>query len=110
VTWMPRRVVTGHDTNGKSVFVSDGAPPVVSTAPDGAGFFEIWSTNGAPAAIPADEPDPAAGPVVVPPPPHGTKIRFNSFPPGTVSSACAPPRRRARPRAGVRAPAPEISP
>lgn len=85
MTWMPRRVVTGHDERGKSVFLHDGEPPVASTAPDGAGFFEIWSTSGAPAPVAATEPDPAAGPVVVPPPANGTKIRFNSFPPGTVS-------------------------
>jgi quercetin dioxygenase-like cupin family protein len=83
---MPRRVVTGHDKTGKSVFVADGAAPVARTAPDGAGFFEIWSTSGAPAPIAAEEPDPAANPAVaVPPPPNGTKIRFNSFPPGTIS-------------------------
>jgi quercetin dioxygenase-like cupin family protein len=85
-SWMPRRVVTGHDEQGKSVFLTDGAPQVASTAPDGAGFFEIWSTSGAPAPITAAEPDPAAGGAIsVPPPARGTKIRFNSFPPGTVS-------------------------
>jgi naringenin degradation protein FdeH len=85
-SWMPRRVVTGHDEQGKSVFLTDGAPPVASTAPDGAGFFEVWSTSGAPAPITAAEPDPAAGRAIsVPPPVRGTKIRFNSFPPGTIS-------------------------
>lgn len=85
MSWMPRRVVTGHDGEGKSVFLSDGVPPVARTAPDGAGFYELWSTGAAPAALEAAEPDPAAGPVTVPPPPNGTKIRVNSFPPGTVS-------------------------
>jgi quercetin dioxygenase-like cupin family protein len=82
---MPRRVVTGHDETGKSVFLSDGAPPVTRTAPDGASFHELWSTPAAPAPLAADEPDPAAGRVTVPPPPHGTKIRINSFPPGVES-------------------------
>jgi quercetin dioxygenase-like cupin family protein len=81
----PRRVVTGHDENGTSVFVSDGPPPVERIAPDGARFHEIWSTSGAPAPVAATEPDPGAGPVSVPPPPRGTKIRINSFPPGVVS-------------------------
>jgi quercetin dioxygenase-like cupin family protein len=81
----PRRVVTGHDADGKSVFVLDGAPPVARTAPDGAGFYELWSTAPAPAALSATEPDPAAGAVLVPPPPNGTKIRINEFPPGVVS-------------------------
>src|SRR5271170_6873232 len=85
MTWTPRRVVTGHDDDGKSVFLSDGAPPVARTASDGAGFYEIWSTAAAPAALGASEPDPAAGEVLVPPPRSGTKIRINEFPPGVVS-------------------------
>lgn len=82
---MPRRVVTGHDQAGKSVFLSDGPPPVSRTAPDGASFRELWSTPTAPAPLAATEPDPADGPVSVPPPAHGTKIRINAFPPGVVS-------------------------
>jgi len=35
---IPRRVVTGHDERGVSVFASDGPVPVVRTAPDGALF------------------------------------------------------------------------
>ena len=85
MTWTPRRVVTGHDDDGKSVFLSDGAPPVARTASDGAGFHEIWSTAATPVQLGASEPDPAAGPVLVPPPSHGTKIRINEFPPGVVS-------------------------
>jgi quercetin dioxygenase-like cupin family protein len=85
MTWAPRRVVTGHDDGGKSVFLSDGAPPVARTASDGAGFYEIWSTAAAPAVLGASEPDPAAGEVLVPPPRRGTKIRVNEFPPGVVS-------------------------
>jgi quercetin dioxygenase-like cupin family protein len=85
MTWTPRRVVTGHDDGGKSVFLSDGAPPAARTASDGAGFYEIWSTAATPAVLGASEPDPAAGEVLVPPPPSGTKIRINEFPPGVVS-------------------------
>ena len=42
----PRRVVTGHDRNGKSVVVSDGAPPQhhpMHGPAVGADFFEMWS-------------------------------------------------------------------
>ncbi len=85
MTWTPRRVVTGHDDDGKSVFLSDGAPAVARTAPDGAGFYEMWSTAAAPVPLTATEPDPAAGDVLVPPPPNGTKIRINEFPPGVIS-------------------------
>ena len=54
---IPRRVVTGHDGRGVSVFADDGPVPVVRTAPDGAYFYEIWGTDAAPAPIGAAEPD-----------------------------------------------------
>jgi len=82
---IPRRVVTGHDERGVSVFASDGPVPMVRTAPDGALFCEIWSTDAMPAPIAAAEPDPTLTPVTVPPGPNGTKIRINVFPPGVVS-------------------------
>ncbi len=83
--WAPRRVVTGHDAAGTSVFLSDGAPPVVRTAPDGALFYEVWNTGAMPAPIAADEPEPTERSLTVPPDPNGTKIRINEFPPGAVS-------------------------
>jgi hypothetical protein len=55
---IPRRVVTGHDERGVSIFAVDGPVPVVRTAPDGALFCEIWSTGAMPAPIAAAEPDP----------------------------------------------------
>src|SRR5262245_41073750 len=82
---IPRRVVTGHDERGVSVFASDGQVPVVRTAPDGALFYEVWSTDAMPARIGPDEPDPTVGALSVPPTPNGTKIRINEFPPGVVS-------------------------
>ena len=44
---MPRRVVTGRDGSGKSVFVSDGEVPadVMSATPDNA-FFNVWGADG----------------------------------------------------------------
>jgi len=44
----PRRVVTGHDANGKSVVLSDGSPPqhhAMRGADIGADFYEIWNTT-----------------------------------------------------------------
>jgi quercetin dioxygenase-like cupin family protein len=82
---IPRRVVTGHDEHGVSVFAADGPVPMVRTAPDGALFCEIWSTDAMPAPIAAAEPDPTLTAVTVPPPPNGTKIRINALPPGAVS-------------------------
>jgi quercetin dioxygenase-like cupin family protein len=85
VPTVPRRVVTGHDQRGASVFLADGPPPVVRTAPDGALFYEMWGTAAMPAPIGAAEPDPAERSLTVPPAPSGTKIRVNEFPPGVVS-------------------------
>ena len=82
---VPRRVVTGHDERGVSVFLHDGPPPVVRTAPDGALFYELWGTDAAPAPVTASEPDPAETSLTVPPAKNGTKIRINEFPPGVIS-------------------------
>lgn len=85
VTSVPRRVVTGHDSRGVSVFASDGPVPVARTAPDGALFYEVWSTEATPAPLDAVAPDPTLSALSVPPGPGGTKIRINEFPPGVVS-------------------------
>jgi len=82
---IPRRIVTGHDDTGVSVFASDGPVPVVRTAPDGALFYEVWSTDAMPAPIDGAAPDPTLDALTVPPAPNGTKIRINEFPPGVVS-------------------------
>jgi quercetin dioxygenase-like cupin family protein len=82
---VPRRIVTGHDEDGVSVFAADGPVPVVRTAPDGALFCEIWATSAMPAPVAAAEPDPTLTALSVPPAPNGTKIRINVFPPGAVS-------------------------
>jgi quercetin dioxygenase-like cupin family protein len=82
---VPRRVVTGHDERGVSVFALDGPVSVARTAPDGAYFYEIWSTDAMPAPVGAAAADPTLTALTVPPGPNGTKIRINEFPPGAVS-------------------------
>jgi hypothetical protein len=79
-----RRVVTGHDANGKSVILSDGPPPNVRTKGTGVDFVEIWNTQGAPAPIHSVELEPTDGPLVVPPARSGSKIRVNVFHPGHI--------------------------
>lgn len=79
-----RRVVTGHDENGKSIVVTDGFAPAVRTSPERPGHYstEIWQTKGAPAPI-GNEPDPtsATGPRQLKPPKGGTIIRVSEMPP-----------------------------
>jgi quercetin dioxygenase-like cupin family protein len=82
-----RRVVTAHDAQGRAVVASDGPLPTVVelAAAPGAIFHEVWSTAGAPAAV-GSGPDPTKGPLSLPPPPNGTRIRFLDFPPETEQS------------------------
>ncbi len=57
----PRRVVTGHDRNGKSVVLSDGPPPQhhsMHGAEVGADFFEIWNSTRAVPLLTATEAEP----------------------------------------------------
>ncbi len=44
----PRRVVTGHDENGKSIVISDGLPPQnheMKVSAIGTDFFEMWGDS-----------------------------------------------------------------
>ena len=78
-----RRVVTGHDTDGKAIIISD-APPVHTQlvgGPGGPTFFEIWNTLETPAFIYARPVDPDEKGLVLPPPKGGTRIRVIEFPP-----------------------------
>jgi hypothetical protein len=57
----PRRVVTGHDRNGKSIVLRDGSPPQHHSmhGPEvGADFFEIWNSTQPVPQLTADEPEP----------------------------------------------------
>ena len=82
-----RRVVTGHDANGKAIISSDGPAPNVIVHPTRPGYFstQIWTTLTTPAPV-GHEPDPTTGgklPLV--PPSHGTTIRIIEFPPESAS-------------------------
>jgi len=86
MTFRPiRRVVTGHDAEGKAIVTSHGALPTVIelNAIPGTVFHEVWSTTGAPAPV-NNGADPSVGPLMLPPPKHGTRIRFVDIPPDTA--------------------------
>ena len=40
-----RRIVTGHNDNGRSIVTIDG-PPAASIGEDVGGLFELWNTDG----------------------------------------------------------------
>jgi mannose-6-phosphate isomerase-like protein (cupin superfamily) len=78
-----RRIVTGHDADGKAIIISD-APPTLAQLVGGSGgptFFEVWHTLETPALIhpQPDEQDETS--LVLPPPKNGTRIRVIEFPP-----------------------------
>ncbi|HXW62949.1 MAG TPA: cupin domain-containing protein [Candidatus Acidoferrales bacterium] len=80
---MTRRIVTGHDKNGKSIIVSDGPPPHELKLPErGVVLFEIWSTDATPAPVSATETEPTDRPIELPPKPNGTVIRILDILPG----------------------------
>jgi hypothetical protein len=77
-----RRVVTGHDKNGRSVFVMDGkAPNVLEMASmPGVALTDLWRTKTSPASN-AGNTDAATGKIKLEPPAEGTILRIVEFPP-----------------------------
>ena len=83
---IPRRIVTGHDAEGRSVVLSDGPTPTSQEFPTGAMFHEIWCTADAPAPIAAAQSaEPTARPLQVPPDPGGTIVHVIDMPPGSTA-------------------------
>ena len=84
----PRRIVTGHDEAGKSVFLEDGPPPQFNDASNArVTYYEMWNTQGSPAPIHAVEPrEPNDRPLQLPPPPNGTIMRIVDVHPGNASN------------------------
>ena len=80
-----RRVVTGHDRDGKSIFVMDGkAPNVLEMASmPGVALTDLWRTRTAPASN-AGNGDAAIGKIKLEPPSSGTILRIVEFPPDTA--------------------------
>ena len=78
---VPRRIVTGHDADGRSVVLSD-APTPKTLDIGTAAFHEVWITDETPAPITASEPEPTDRPVRTPPPADGVTVRFTEMAPG----------------------------
>lgn len=77
-----RRVVTGHDAEGRSIIFSDGPATSVKEIASfpGLALTDFWETAGAPASN-AGSADAAARPVRLEPPQNGTLFRLVEFPP-----------------------------
>jgi naringenin degradation protein FdeH len=82
----PRRVVTGHDATGSSVFTSDDLVPAARTTPGGTLFYELWATGVTPVPIDTGQGETASRSTLsVPPARNGTTLRINEMPPGAGS-------------------------
>jgi quercetin dioxygenase-like cupin family protein len=84
-----RRVVTGHDDEGRSRVLMDGSCPHLKSIPEFPSFrwTDLWITQGSPADN-AGRRDDADGPVLPVPPPGGTIVRVIEVapdPPGLVA-------------------------
>ncbi len=77
-----RRVVTGHDAEGKSIFISDSEARNIKemASMPGLALTDLWETKGAPASNAGDA-DAADRPVHLEPPKNGTILRVVEFPP-----------------------------
>ena len=78
-----RRVVTGHDEDGKAIVISDGPAPFVHVNAVNPEWYstDIWRTGETPARIVAVADEPTLGPRRQMPQKRGTVLRINHFPP-----------------------------
>jgi mannose-6-phosphate isomerase-like protein (cupin superfamily) len=78
-----RRIVTGHDQDGRAVILSQSPPDRVQQVggPGGPIFFEVWHTEEMPVLIDRQSNEPAESGLVLSPPKGGTRIRVIDFPP-----------------------------
>lgn len=77
-----RRVVTGHDADGRAIIVSDGTTPVTFAIPERPGYQvnEVWVTSEMPVEI--NKPgEPTQRKRTLEPPPNGTICRIVELPP-----------------------------
>ena len=69
-----RRIITGHNQEGRSIITLDG-PPARSIGEDVGGLFEIWNTDGD-IIDTTDSIDRADSDIVLSPPNNGSKFRY----------------------------------
>ena len=78
-----RRIVTGHNAEGKAVILEDGPPPRVQRIGGDIGpvFHEVWNTRETPARIDRASGEPHEQGIILAPPRNGTRIRVLDIPP-----------------------------
>ena len=88
-----RRVVIGHDAEGKAAALFDGAAIPKQHSPGGNAVTNLWVTTEFPVDL-VGTTDKAETQVGVPPPANGTIFRIVDFPP--ISAPSSVPRGRPR--------------
>lgn len=77
-----RRVVTGHDAQGRSVILSDGDARVHELGRPGMSLGDVWATSTYPPVVTPDEPDPIGAALEFTIKERGTRIRILESTPG----------------------------
>jgi hypothetical protein len=75
-----RRIVTGHDSQGKAVILFDGSVLPQQRSPSGNAISMLWITAESPANV-SESADRSQTKVGVPPPTNGSIFRIVDFPP-----------------------------
>src|SRR5262245_18403739 len=81
-----RRIVTGHDAQGKAVALFDGSLVPRQRSPGGNAVTMLWVTGETPADMSGYQ-DRTSTPVGVPPPANGSIFRIVDFPPYSPGAA-----------------------
>jgi mannose-6-phosphate isomerase-like protein (cupin superfamily) len=82
-----RRVVTGHDANGKAIVLLDEDCPNVIQFPAGQASTHVWLNERTPAEF--YDSDPTGRYKALPPPANGAAFRIVEFPPTTPERIAA---------------------
>ena len=77
-----RRIVTGHDAQGRAIVTEDQLAPSVHTNPKRVGYHltQLWMTDQTPAFV-GNDADPTSRPLKLEPPKNGTVVRIIEFGP-----------------------------
>ena len=76
-----RRVVTGHNAQGKAIFIADGpAPAVFDRGPGATAVTELWETGATPASNAGGADPTVGGAQRLPPSKNGSKFRVVEYP------------------------------
>jgi uncharacterized cupin superfamily protein len=78
-----KRIVTGHDAQGRAIIQEEGPPPRVQQVggEHGPMFYEVWNTRETPARLDRASGEPHEDGIQLAPPKGGTRIRVLDIPP-----------------------------